>query len=179
VRIVPEGIQTESSRKAFDVIIFATGFDAVTGSILRINPQGRDGKKLSVKWSNGASAYLGLMTHSYPNLFFVNGPGSPSVVGNCITNIEQHVEWISDCLVELRSRGKKIIEAEEAAENQWVRHVGELADKTLMPLSNSWWIGANIPGKPRVFLAYLGGAGKYRKICSEVAADKYAGFRTE
>lgn len=176
VRIVPEGIATQSATHAFDAIVFATGFDAVTGSILRVDPKGRDGVSLSSKWSGGPRAYLGLMANGYPNMFFVNGPGSPSAVGNCITNIEQHVDWIADCVKHLRERGRNTIDATEDAETAWAEHVYDLASKTLMHTADSWWLGANIPGKPRVFMAYLGGTGRYREVCDDIAAEDYKGF---
>jgi cyclohexanone monooxygenase len=129
------------------------------------------------KWADGPRTYLGLMTAGFPNLFIITGPQSPSVKSNMIASIEQHVDWIAGCLQYLRDRGIACIEPDEGAESDWVTHVGQVADATLYPRANSWYVGANIPGKPRVFTPYVAGLDKYRKICDEVAADAYRGFK--
>ena len=174
--ITPRGIKTRDSEHALDSIVFATGFDAMTGALLRIDVRGRGGQRLADKWAGGPRTYLGLAMAGCPNLFAITGPGSPSVLSNMIVSIEQHVDWIADCLVRLRARGVAAIEATEDAENAWVAHVNEVGHGTLYPRANSWYMGANVPGKPRVFMPYVGGVGAYRKRCDEVAAGGYAGF---
>ncbi|MGI4815032.1 MAG: flavin-containing monooxygenase [Janthinobacterium lividum] len=174
--ITPHGLRVGGREYEVDAIVFATGFDAVTGAVLGIDITGAGGKKLAGKWADGPRTYLGLMTAGFPNLFLITGPGSPSVLTNMITSIEQHVEWIAECLKHLREHGYARMEAQRPAEDVWVEHVNEVADRTLFPRANSWYVGANIPGKPRVFLPYVGGAGNYRKKCEEVAAAGYEGF---
>jgi cation diffusion facilitator CzcD-associated flavoprotein CzcO/acetyl esterase/lipase len=176
VRLTPRGIETTSAEYELDVIVFATGFDAMTGPLLAIDVRGREGRRLKDKWSDGPRTYLGLATAGFPNLFLVTGPGSPSVLSNMVLSIEQHVDWIADCIAHLRERGLATIEATPDAEDGWVAHVNEVADATLFPQASSWYIGANIPGKPRVFMPYLGGVGSYRAHCDAVAAGGYAGF---
>jgi cyclohexanone monooxygenase len=161
----------------FDDIVFATGFDAMTGTLTRIDIQGRGGQTLKDKWEAGPQTYLGLMTAGFPNLFMITGPGSPSVLSNMMVSIEQHVEWITDCLVALKGQGMATIEAQGDAEAEWVAHVNKVAYKTLYPQANSWYMGANIPGKPRVFMPYIGGVDAYCDKCDEVAAKGYFGFR--
>jgi cyclohexanone monooxygenase len=148
----------------------------MTGSFAKIDMRGRDGLTLKQKWSEGPKTYLGLMVTGFPNMFFITGPGSPSVLSNMIVSIEQHVDWITDCLDYLRKRGIDCMEATQPAEDAWVAHVDEVAFKTLYPQANSWYMGANIPGKPRVFMPYIGGVGVYRQKCDEVAANGYEGF---
>lgn len=176
-RIVAAGIRTRSGVHALDAIVFATGFDAMTGPLNRIDIRGRGGERLRDKWASGPRTYLGLASVGFPNLFMITGPGSPSVLGNMPTSIEQHVDWIGDCLAYLRAAGMTTVEATPEAEARWGAHVKELADDTLFPQTDSWYMGANIPGKPRVFLPYIGGFGTYRKLCDEVAAKGYEGFR--
>ncbi len=159
-----------------DALVLATGFDAMTGSVARIDINGRGGQTLNQKWAEGPKSYLGLMSAGFPNLFIITGPGSPSVLSNMIVSIEQHVDWIADCLVYMRDRGLATIEAGGEAEEKWVAHVNEVAAGTLYPQANSWYMGANIPGKPRIFMPYIGGVGVYRQICSDVAANGYEGF---
>jgi cyclohexanone monooxygenase len=159
-----------------DAIVLATGFDAMTGSVAKIDIRGRDGQTLNQKWAEGPRTYLGLMSAGFPNLFIITGPGSPSVLSNMIVSIEQHVDWIADCLAYLRERGLDTMEAKKEAEDNWVAHVNEVAYTTLYPQANSWYMGANIPGKPRIFMPYIGGVGPYRQICNEVAAKGYDGF---
>ncbi len=176
VGVTEAGIETESERFEFDAIVFATGFDAMTGTIVAVDVVGRDGLTIKQKWSEGPRTYLGLMVEGFPNFFTVTGPGSPSVLSNMMVSIEQHAEWITDCLVHLRDSQLRSIEATREAEDEWGAHVNEVASMTLYPLANSWYMGANVPGKPRVFLPYVGGVGPYRDICDGVVADGYRGF---
>jgi cyclohexanone monooxygenase len=164
---------------SFDSVIYATGFDAITGALAAIEICGRAGLSLKEAWSTGPRTYLGLMAVGFPNLFMITGPGSPSVLSNMLVSIEQHVEWISDCISFLGEAGSMTIEPEEEAQSGWVDHVNEVAQKTLFPQANSWYVGANIPGKPRVFMPYVGGVDVYRKLCAEVAAGGYRGFKIE
>jgi cyclohexanone monooxygenase len=175
--IVPAGIRTDTATYELDAIVFATGYDAVTGSLDRIEIRGRGGKALKDKWSEGPRTYLGLMTAGFPNLFFITGPGSPSVLTNVVVAIEQHVDWISRCLQHMQAEDLGVAEPMAAAENEWVAHVNEVAGKTLFPSTKSWYMGANVPGKPRVFLPYVGGFGNYTTICEEVVAEGYRGLR--
>ncbi|MGH3370195.1 MAG: cyclohexanone monooxygenase, partial [Nocardioidaceae bacterium] len=137
---------------------------------------GRSGLSLRDKWADGPRSYLGLMVAGFPNLFTVTGPGSPSVLSNMMVSIEQHVEWVSDCLGHLKSNGHRVIEATPEAEDAWVSHVNEVGDATLYPKADSWYMGANVPGKPRIFMPYIGGVGVYRQKCDDVAAKGYEGF---
>jgi cyclohexanone monooxygenase len=170
------GLKTRDAHYELDSVIFATGFDAMTGALLAIDIRGRNGASLRDKWREGPRAYLGLAVAGFPNLFTITGPGSPSVLSNVVVSIEQHVEWISDCIARLRQRGCSTIEATREAEDRWVAHVNEVANTTLFPKANSWYTGANVPGKPRVFMPYVGGVGAYREICDRVAAQGYEGF---
>jgi cation diffusion facilitator CzcD-associated flavoprotein CzcO len=174
--IVPAGIRTTERVHELDTIVFATGFDAMTGPLLRIDIRGRGNRPLSDKWSAGPRTYLGIATAGFPNLFILTGPGSPSVLSNMVMAIEQHVDWIADCLPYLGANGLGTIEATVEAEDAWVDHVNQLASATLFPRANSWYMGANVPGKPRVFLPYVGGFPQYRSTCDDVAADGYRGF---
>ncbi len=174
--VTPHGIRAGGEHIALDDIAFATGFDAITGAPLAIDIGVEGGARLAEAWADGARAYLGLMVAGFPNLFLLTGPGSPSVLANMITGIEQHVEWVADCLRALRERGLTRIEAEASAEEEWVQHVDRLAHATLMPQAKSWFSGANIPGKPRRFLPYVGGHGQYRMKCDDVAFRDYEGF---
>jgi cyclohexanone monooxygenase len=162
-----------------DALVLATGFDAMTGSVAKIDIRGRNGLTLNQKWAEGPKTYLGLMSAGFPNLFIITGPGSPSVLSNMIVSIEQHVDWIADCLVYMRNSGVDAMEARKEAEDKWVAHVNEVAHATLYPQANSWYMGANIPGKPQIFMPYIGGVGVYRQICNEVAANGYEGFAME
>ena len=159
-----------------DVIVFATGFDAMTGTLIAINPHGRDSATLADEWEAGPRTYLGLMSAQFPNMFMITGPGSPSVLSNMIVSIEQHVDWVADCLGYMRSNGQSVIDPTRDAQDAWVEHVNEMAFRTLYPTANSWYMGANIPGKPQVFMPYIGGVGAYRVKCDEVAAKGYEGF---
>ncbi|MGH2586423.1 MAG: flavin-containing monooxygenase, partial [Dehalococcoidia bacterium] len=174
--ITPTGIRTEDGEYDLDIIVFATGFDAMTGTFFRIDIRGRDGLPLKEKWAEGPKTYLGLASAGFPNMFMITGPGSPSVLSNMPVSIEQHVEWISDLIEDLRERGVDVIEADAGAESAWVAHVNEIAEFTLFPLADSWYLGANIPGKPRVFMPYPGGVGTYRQKCNEIRANGYEGF---
>ena len=174
--ITPTGVRTTEADYRLDSIVFAIGFDAMTGALNKIDIRGRGGEALRDKWADGPRTYLGLMVAGFPNLFIVTGPGSPSVLANMAVAIEQHVDWISDCLAWLGDRQLGAIEATADAEAAWVAHVNEVADGTLFPLANSWYIGANIPGKPRVFMPYIGGLGVYRQTCADIAAKDYEGF---
>jgi len=177
-RITPLGIRTRDADYPLDIIVFATGFDGMTGSLLRIDIRGRDGLSLVKAWDAGPRNYLGLQVAGFPNLFTVTGPGSPSVLCNMPVAIEQHVEWITDCIAHVRNHGLKRIEPSNEAQDSWVAQVNAAAEATLLPQAkHSWYLGANIPGKPRVFMPYAGGMAHYRKICADVAAKNYAGFR--
>ncbi len=159
-----------------DALVLATGFDAMTGSVAKIDISGRNGQTLNQKWAEGPKTYLGLMSAGFPNLFIITGPGSPSVLSNMIVSIEQHVDWIADCVAYMRDHGLQTMEADGDAEDKWVAHVNEVASTTLYPQANSWYMGANVPGKPRIFMPYIGGVGPYRQICNDVAAKGYEGF---
>lgn len=176
VEITPRGIKTTDVEHEVDVIVFAVGFDALTGPLLAIDISGTDGVSLREKWSEGVRSYLGLLTAHFPNLFTVAGPLSPSVRGNVVVNIEQHVDWLTACIQYMRAEGLVRIEAEEKAEIEWTEQVQRMANSTLLPHANSWYIGANIPGKPRVYMVYIGGVGEFRRICDGVAENGYEGF---
>ncbi|KJC54354.1 cyclohexanone monooxygenase [Bradyrhizobium sp. LTSP849] len=177
--ITANAVRVAGADHEVDALVMATGFDAMTGSVAKIDISGRGGEMLNQKWAEGPKTYLGLMTAGFPNLFIITGPGSPSVLSNMIVSIEQHVDWIADCLVHMRKQGLATMEAGREAEEKWVAHVNEVAHGTLYPQANSWYMGANIPGKPRIFMPYIGGVGVYRRICDEVAAKGYEGFVTE
>ena len=174
--ITPKGIRTEDGEYELDIIVFATGFDAMTGSFNRIDIQGRGGQKLKDKWGDGPQTYLGIASAGFPNFFMITGPGSPSVLSNMPVSIEQHVKWISGAIEHMRARDLAVMEADEIAEKEWVAHVNELAEQTMFMLADSWYLGANIPGKPRVFMPYPGGVGAYRLKCDEVTQEDYHGF---
>ena len=177
--ITETGIQTTAGSMEFDAIVFATGFDAMTGGIVAVDINGRDGLSLKQKWAEGPRTYLGLTTVGFPNCFLITGPGSPSVLSNMMVSIEQHVDWISDTLDHMRRAGLETVEPTGTAEAGWVQHVNDCADITLYPQAASWYMGANVPGKPRVFLPYIGGVDRYRKACDEVVEQGYLGFRFE
>lgn len=175
-KILPHAVRVRGKDFEIDALVLATGFDAMTGSVAKIDIVGRGGRTLNQKWAEGPKTYLGLMSEGFPNLFIITGPGSPSVLSNMIVSIEQHVDWIADCLTFMRSRRLGAVEATSDAEERWVAHVNEVAHMTLYPQANSWYMGANIPGKPRIFMPYIGGVGVYRRICDDVAAKGYEGF---
>ncbi len=176
-QVSADAVHTSAGSFAVDAIVFATGYDALTGALARIDIRGVGGRSLRDKWADGPQTLLGLMSAGFPNLFMITGPGSPSVLVNMIVGIEQHVEWISRCLAHLRERGLTHIDAEPDAEQRWVAHVNAAADRTLFPRADSWFLGANIPGKPRVFMPYVAKIGVYRRECDAVADAGYAGFR--
>jgi cation diffusion facilitator CzcD-associated flavoprotein CzcO len=179
-RITPAGIRTARREVPLDAIVFATGFDAMTGPLFALELQGREGRALREAWREGPVTYLGLQVPGFPNLFTVTGPGSPSVLTNMPVAIEQHVEWIAGCLRHARGCGARTVEARPEAAADWGRKVQEAANATLLPtVAHSWYLGANIPGKPRVFMPYAGGLARYRAICDGIAARKYEGFRIE
>jgi cyclohexanone monooxygenase len=175
--ITPTGLRTTDASYELQNIVFATGFDAMTGTLLAIDIVGRDGRTLREAWADGPRTHLGLMVAGFPNLFTVTGPGSPSVLTNMLMSIEQHVDWIADCLAYLRAEGRGTIEATEDAQDDWVDHVREVGERTLYPQTGSWYMGANVPGKPRIFMPYIGGFPLYTRKIEEVAAGGYAGFR--
>lgn len=174
--ITSKGVRVGGEEVAVDAIVFAIGFDAMTGALSRIDIRGKDGQALSDVWAAGPRTYLGLMVAGFPNLFTVTGPGSPSVLSNMMVSIEQHIEWISDCIAHLNERQLVSIEATPEAQEAWVDHVNEAASMTLHVQAASWYLGANIPGKPRVFMPYIGGVGPYREKCDDVVAKGYEGF---
>jgi cyclohexanone monooxygenase len=174
--ITAKGLRTKEAEYEFDAIVFATGFDAMTGALAEIDVRRSSGETLKEKWSAGPRTYLGMMVAGFPNLFLITGPGSPGVKSQMILAIEQHTDWIVECLKYMHSHDLNRIEAEPAAEDAWVHHVNEVADATLYPLANSWYMGANIPGKPRVFMPYVGGVHSYKKRCDAVARNGYEGF---
>jgi len=172
----PAGVRTSEREHELDAIVLATGFDALTGAIAAIDIRGQGGAALADAWRDGPRNYLGLAVAGFPNLFTITGPLSPSVLSNMMVSIEQHVEWIADCIAALAAAGRRTIEATERAQENWVRHVAMVGAVTLFPTADSWYMGANVPGKPRVFLPYLGGVGEYRRKCDQVAAQGYRGF---
>ena len=174
-RIVPKGIEVDGVVHELDIIVLATGFDAITGTLKRIDIRGRGGQALSEKWAAGPRTYLGLQSAGFPNLFMISGPGSPAVLTNMIPTIEQHVNFIGDCLATLRSQGQTVIEARQDAEDPWMETVAERAGRTLYGACDNWYAGANVPGKPRVFMLYVDWPSYMRK-CEAVAAADYAGF---
>ncbi|HEY1822228.1 MAG TPA: NAD(P)/FAD-dependent oxidoreductase [Trebonia sp.] len=174
--LTPTGIRTSAGHHEVDVIVYATGFDALTGPLDALGIRGRGGQALKDVWREGPRTYLGVAVPGFPNLFTITGPGSPSVLSNMPVSIEQHVEWIGDCLTWLRDQRVAAIEATEQAAAGWTDHVQEVASHTLHPKVASWYMGANIPGKPRIFLPYIGGVGTYRDHCATVAARGYEGF---
>jgi cation diffusion facilitator CzcD-associated flavoprotein CzcO len=174
--ITPTGLRTRSAEHELDVLVFATGFDAMTGSLLKLDIRGRGGRRLADAWAHGPRTLLGIQVAGFPNLFTITGPGSPSVLVNMPVAIEHHVDWIADCIQHLREHGKTRIEATEAAQDAWVEHVAAVASATLFGRANSWYVGANIPGKPRVVMPYTGGQPLYRERCEAVTKAGYAGF---
>jgi cyclohexanone monooxygenase len=175
-RITPQGVRANGREIDVDVLVLATGFDAMTGALTRIDIRGRNGMSLKEKWAEGPQTYLGLMSAGFPNLFMITGPGSPSVLTNMLPTIEQHVEWVSDCIGHMRDHQKSVIEPRREAEVAWGIHNAEVAGNTLKPSCSSWYVGANIPGKPRVFLPYMGGFPTYIEKCNEVVRNGYDGF---
>ena len=174
--ITPDGLRTAAEAYDLDAIVFATGFDAMTGAMKEIDIRTDKGITIQEKWSDGPRSYLGIMAAGLPNLFMITGPQSPGVKSQMILACEQHVDWIADCLAHMRDNELRRIEALPEAEAAWVEHNNEVANGTLYPLANSWYVGANIPGKPRVFMPYVGGVTAYKQKCDEVVARGYEGF---
>ncbi|MGY1812102.1 flavin-containing monooxygenase [Blastococcus sp. SYSU D00820] len=174
--ITAHGVRTTAGEHPLDVLVFATGYDAMTGPLLAFEITGRGGVSLAERWAEGPSSYLGIMVHGFPNMFTITGPGSPSALSNAVVSIEQHVEWVSDLVAHLQETGQHVVEPDAAAEAEWTEHVQVVSRYTLYPETDSWYMGANIPGKPRVFLPYIGGVGNYRRTCDEIAAEGYRGF---
>ena len=173
--ISPSAIHLQAQEYPLQAIVMATGFDAMTGALMKIDICGLNGLRLKQKWSSGPHNYLGLSINGFPNLFTITGPGSPSVLTNMMVAIEQHVEWISDCLQYMSQQGYDRIQASAEAEAEWVQHVNRVADETLYTNCNSWYLGANIPGKPRVFMPLVGFP-PYAEKCRQVVAQGYQGF---
>jgi cation diffusion facilitator CzcD-associated flavoprotein CzcO len=175
----PTGVVTKGQhRYDLDVLVLATGFDALTGALFNIDIRGVDGVSLRDAWSDGPQTYLGIGSHGFPNMFFIAGAGSPSVLSNMLISIEQHVEWITDYIEHMHKNDLHRSEAQLQPQRDWVAHVHDVAAPTLFMKGNSWYVGANVPGKPRLFSLYLGGVGVYRRKCDEVAANDYEGFTT-
>ena len=174
--ITPRGLRTTDGHYDLDVLVYATGFDGMTGALLSMDICGVGGLALRDKWADGAGTYMGLVASGFPNLFMITGPGSPAVFSNVMLSIEQHVEWIADCLAYMVEGGFDRIDADPGAEDRWIRLVEELVARSIVGKTNSWWTGANIPGKPRGITMYLGGTHNYRAACDEIAANGYEGF---
>ncbi len=175
-RLTATGLRHDGTDYAFDAVIFATGFDAMTGALFDIDIRGRNGLALNEKWADGPATYLGLTTHGFPNLFTITGPGSPSVLTNMLPSIEQHVNFIADCLAFMREHDHHRIEPKHEAECAWGIHVNEVADLSLRSTCASWYVGANVPGKPRVFMPYIGGFPRYAERCEQIVENGYEGF---
>ena len=174
--ITPRGLRTQAGHYDLDVLVYATGFDGMTGALLSMDICGVGGVALRDKWADGAGTYMGLVAAGFPNLFMITGPGSPAVFSNVMLSIEQHVDWIADCLAYMVEHGFDRIDADPEAETRWTRQVDDLAARSLVGKTNSWWTGANIPGKRRGITMYLGGTHNYRAACDEIAANGYEGF---
>lgn len=176
VEITEKGIRTAEGDVEVDIIIAAIGYDALTGAMLSIDIEGRDGRQLKDKWAKGGRSHLGLMIEGFPNLFVIAGPNGPSALANFILLNEQNVDWACDCIEYMRARDLRSIEADADAETWWMNKVTTLGSLSLYPTANTWYAGANVPGKPRTFPVYIGGLGRYREICAESAAEGYRGF---
>jgi len=174
--ITESGVMVNGELTALDTLVLATGFDAMTGALLNMDIRGKDGLALSEKWHAGPRSYLGIAVADFPNLFTITGPGSPSVLSNMMVSIEQHVDWMVDCLAHMKEQDLKVFEAQSQAEDQWVSHVNDVASMTLFPKGGSWYLGANVKGKPRIFMPYAAGVGVYREVCDQVTAKGYEGF---
>jgi cation diffusion facilitator CzcD-associated flavoprotein CzcO len=174
--ITPRGVRTSEREVELDMIVFATGFDAMTGALNRVDIRGRDGVLLRDRWAEGPSTYLGLAVAGFPNLLTITGPGSPSVLSNVLVSIEQHVAWIDELIAHMDGSGLRVVEAEQQAEVDWTEHVNDLAYQTLYPVGSSWYLGPDVPGKRRSFMPFTGGLRAYRRKCNEVATEGYAGF---
>ena len=176
LEITETGVRTSAGDYELDVLVLATGFDAMTGALLSIDITGREGLSLQEKWQDGPETYLGLAVTGFPNLFTIAGPGSPSVLSNMVMSIEHHVDWISDLIDHLARHDRSVVEAADTAAKGWTDHVREISEMTLFPRADSYYIGANVPGKPRVFMPYAGGVPAYQEKCGQVAGDGYEGF---
>ncbi|MBT3427706.1 MAG: NAD(P)/FAD-dependent oxidoreductase [Gammaproteobacteria bacterium] len=176
-KITATGVETASEFVELDTLVLATGFDAMTGALLGMDIIGQDGVQLRDAWAEGPKSYLGLSVNGFPNLFTITGPGSPSVLSNMLVSIEQHVDWITGCITYMGDNGFTSICADQSAQEQWVGHVNDVANGTLFPKGGSWYLGANVKGKPRVFMPYAAGVGPYREICDQIAEAGYRGFR--
>jgi cyclohexanone monooxygenase len=176
--VTADAVVTSAGSYPADAITIATGFDACVGAIRAIDIRGRGGRSIAEEWDNGPRAYLGLAVEGFPNMFTITGPGSPSVLSNVVVSIEQHVEWIARCMVDMREGGTQVIEATPEAEAAWMEHANEIAHQTLFPKANSWYQGQTKDGR-QVFMPYVGGVGAYRQKCDEVAANGYEGFALE
>ncbi len=177
-RFTPEGLRTaDGNEYELDAVVFATGFDAMTGALRNIALDNGAGLTIQDKWSNGPRCFMGLAMAGFPNLFMITGPQSPSVKAQMILGGEQHSDWIAEFLEYMRLNDVTRFEVEQKAEDDWVLHNNAIADSTLYPLANSWYVGANVPGKPRVFMPYVGGFNRYKKACDELAEKGYPGLR--
>jgi len=174
--ITETGVMVNGELTELDTLVLATGFDAMTGALLNMDIRGKAGLALSEKWHAGPRSYLGIAVADFPNLFTITGPGSPSVLSNMMVSIEQHVDWTIDCLAHMKEQDLKVFEAQSQAEDQWVSHVNDVASMTLFPKGGSWYLGANVKGKPRIFMPYAAGVGVYREVCDQVTAKGYEGF---
>lgn len=176
LEITEAGVRTSAREYEFDSLVIATGFDAITGALLNVDITGAGGVSLREKWRDGPRTYLGLMVSEFPNLFTITGPGSPGVFSNMIVSIEQHVEFVSDLIEYATNHNRTVVEADEVAEKEWTEHVRVVSDATLCPRADSFYLGANVVGKPRVFMPYVGGVAAYREKCEWVAGNDYDGF---
>ena len=176
LEITETGVRTTAGEYEFDSLVLATGFDAMTGALLGIDITGKDGVTLREKWRDGPGTYLGLAVSGFPNLFTVTGPGSPSVLSNMVLSIEQHVDWIAGLIEHMARHDRVVVEATDTAEKAWTEHVREVSEMTLFPKADSYYLGANVPGKARVFMPYAGGVAPYREKCDSVAGNDYEGF---
>ena len=177
IKFTHQGLRTKSAEYAIDILVLAIGFDAMTGALMRINISGRNGTTLKDHWKNGPRTYLGVSVAGFPNFFIITGPGSPSVFANMVTSIEQHVDWIADCIATMKRDRQATVEPTSQAERDWFAHVNEVGERTILARAgNSWYIGANVPGKPRVVMPYMGGAATYTEKLESVAHENYAGF---
>lgn len=176
VEVTDNGVRTTEDEVDLDVIVLATGFDAMTGALTRIDIRGRDGVRMADIWAEGPSTYLGLAVAGFPNLLMITGPGSPSVLSNVLVSIEQHVEWIDGLIGHMLERGYATVEAQQSAQEEWTEHVDDVAYKTLYPVGSSWYLGPEVPGRRRRFMPYAAGLRTYRATCDRVADDGYVGF---
>ena len=177
-KITAKGIKTTEQEYEVDIIVFATGFDAMTGSLVKLDIVGRKQRALKDYWSAGPRTNLGLQVPGFPNMFTITGPGSPSVLSNMPPAIEQHVDWITACIRNMKEKGLNCIETDEATSEAWQAEVDRAAKATLLPkVKHSWYLGANVPGKPQVFMPYAGGFAHYRQICDKVVSEGYKGFQ--